>query len=124
VRLNADEQYSLDLEYDKTSDALVVESQGVQPAAPVDENTPGRVSLNNSVPYVIGGLGVIMIIGGSVYFWQSSRRPRVKSRRRSARAGEPAGENPDTYCSQCGSRARAGDRFCRTCGARLRPQEE
>lgn len=124
VQLRANEKYSLDLSYEKTSDALVVESQGVQPSAPVDENTPGRVSLNNSLPYVLGGLGVIMIIGSSVYFWQSSRKPVGKSRRRSSTQADDAPGNLDSYCSQCGSRARAGDRFCRTCGARLRHQEE
>jgi len=124
VRVNDGEQFSLDLEYDKTSDALVIESQGVQPAAPVDENTPGRISLNNSLPYVIGGLGVIMIIGGSVYFWQSSRRPLRKSIRRSSLQADSMAGELDAYCPQCGSRARSGDRFCRTCGARLRHQEE
>lgn len=123
VKLMANEQFLLDLEYDKTSKALVLESQGVQPSAPVDENTQGRVSLSNSVPYVIGGLGIIMVIGGIVYFWQSGRRPVMKSRRRSALNESRAGDS-DAYCPQCGARAKAGDRFCRTCGARLRYQEE
>jgi len=66
VKLASGEQYTLNLEYNKTSDALIATTQGVQPAAPVDENTTGRVSLNNYLPYVIGGLGVIMIVGGLV----------------------------------------------------------
>lgn len=118
------QQVTLHLMYEKTSSSLVVESQGVQPSAPVDENTPGRVSLNNSLPYVIGVLAVIMIIGGSVYFWQSSRKPARKSRRRSSLNAESGRADLESYCSQCGARARSGDRFCRTCGARLRPQEE
>jgi hypothetical protein len=118
------EKFKLDIEYDKVSNALVVESQGVQPAAPVDENTPGRVSLNNFLPYVIGVLGVIMFIGGSVYFWRTSRKPSGKLRRSSFRRADTEQENLDAYCAQCGSRAKAGDRFCRTCGARLRHQEE
>lgn len=118
------EQFKLDVEYDKSSNALVVESQGVQPSAPVDENTPGRVSLNNSLPYVIGVLAVIMIIGGSVYFWRSSRKPSGRPRRRSSASTESENGNLEAYCPQCGSRAKAGDRFCRTCGARLRHQEE
>jgi hypothetical protein len=118
------EKFKLDIEYDKVSNALVVESQGVQPAAPVDENTRGRVSLNNFLPYVIGVLGVIMMIGGSVYFWRASRKPSGKTRRRVSSHAEAEHENADAYCPQCGSRAKAGDRFCRTCGARLRHQEE
>ncbi len=118
------EKFKLDVEYDKTGNGLVVESQGVQPSAPVDENTPGRVSLNNSLPYVIGVLGVIMFIGGSVYFWRSSRKPFARPHLHSSQNLESVRENVDTYCPQCGSRAKAGDRFCRTCGARLRHTEE
>jgi hypothetical protein len=124
-RLTLEEKFSLDLEYEKTSKSLVFESQGVQPSAPVDENTPGRVSLNNSLPYAIGGLGLILLIGGSIYFWQSGRvLPAVKPRRRSSSKIPSNSGNSDAYCPQCGARAQAGDRFCRTCGARLRYQEE
>jgi hypothetical protein len=125
VKVIAGEQIPLYLEYEKTSQSLVIESQGVQPAAPVDENTPGRVSLSNSVPYVIGGLGVIMVIGAIVYFWQSSNsKPTVKPRRQASPNVDSALGDSDAYCPQCGARAKAGDRFCRTCGARLRHQEE
>jgi hypothetical protein len=124
IPLEDGEKFKLDVEYDKTSNSLVVESQGVQPAAPVDENTPGRVSLNNFLPYVIGVLGVIMFIGGSVYFWRTSRKPSGKPRRNPSLRAESGKGNPDAYCAQCGSRAKSGDRFCRTCGARLRYQEE
>jgi hypothetical protein len=73
---------------------------------------------------VIGVLGVIMFIGGSVYFWRASRKPSGKLRRNSSRRADTEQENLDAYCAQCGSRAKAGDRFCRTCGARLRHPEE
>jgi hypothetical protein len=122
-KLALGEKFSLDLAYEKTSKALVFESQGIQPADPVDENTPGRVSLNNSLPYVIGGLGLIMLLGGSIYLWQSGRSPAVKPRQRSSK-GEAGSVVSESYCPQCGARAQAGDRFCRTCGARLRYQEE
>lgn len=124
AKLTAGEQFPLNLEYDKTTTTLVLESQGVQPSAPVDENTQGRISLSNSLPYMIGGLGVILVVGGLVYFWQSSRQPSSKHRRRSSSPAEIEANDADAYCPQCGSRAKAGDRFCRTCGARLRHQEE
>jgi len=73
------------------------------------------------LPYIVGGLGVIVILGAFVYFFQASRSSK-KPRRRSHPPAESA-ENSETYCPQCGTRAKAGDRFCRVCGARLRLEE-
>lgn len=125
VKLASGEQFTLSLEYKKTSNTLIASSQGVQPVAPVDASTTGRVSLNNYLPYVIGGLGVIMIVGGLVYYWQSGKRNGgKKSRRRQSANTEQEEAQSDVYCAQCGTRAHGGDRFCRTCGSRIRQQEE
>ncbi len=125
VKLASGEQFTLNLEYKKTSNTLIASSQGVQPVAPVDASTTGRVSLNNYLPYVIGGLGVIMIVGGLVYYWQSGKRTGgKKSRRRQTANTEQEEAQSDVYCAQCGTRAHGGDRFCRTCGSRIRQQEE
>ena len=124
VKLAGGEQFALNLEYQKTSNALIASTPGIQPAAPVDENTPGRVSLNNYLPYVIGGLGVIMIVGGLVYYLRSGKTGMKKSRRRQHANANVEESESDVYCAQCGTRAHNGDRFCRTCGARMRRQEE
>ncbi len=124
VQLAEGEQFTLNLEYKKSTDALAAPSAGIQPADPVDEDTPGRVSLNNSLPYIIGGLGVVLIIGGIVYYWQAGRKSFKSPRRRSHAHAEPENSAEDAYCPQCGARAKGGDRFCRVCGARLRHQEE
>lgn len=125
IQLASGEQFAMNLNYDKTSDALISPSQqGIQPAAPVDENTPGRVSLNNSLPYIIGGLGVLLIVGGIAYYWRAGRTSgRPSSRRRSHAHVESEESGEGAYCPQCGARAKGGDRFCRVCGARLRNQE-
>jgi len=127
VQLASGEQFIMNLNYDKTSDTLIAPPQqdGIQPAAPVDESTPGRVSLNNSLPYIIGGLGVVLIIGGIAYYWQAGRSKSGKSssRRRTHSHVESEESGEDAYCPQCGTRAKGGDRFCRVCGARLRNQE-
>lgn len=123
VRLAAGEQYALNMSYKKTTDTLVSQAQAVQIAEPVNEDTPGRVSLTNSLPYIIGGLGIIMIAGGLMYYFQWGRRSAgSKSRRRHSQS---TAENDATsaYCPQCGARAKPSDRFCRTCGARLRHDE-
>jgi len=115
--------FTFDLSYQKPTDVLSVSRLEIQPVV-VDENTPGRVSLNNYLPYIIGGFGVILIVGGLAYYRQSGRSASKKSRRRQyVRAGGEEIES-GVYCAQCGTRARGGDRFCRTCGSRIRQQEE
>ncbi len=113
------QQFVLQVHYVKTSDKLTVSQQSVQPAQPLSSNTPGRLILANYLPYVFGVLGFALIVGGVVFFWQSSRgrnSPGHK-RHRSQEGNEPESE---IYCSQCGTRARMGDRFCRVCGTKLR----
>jgi len=125
IKLKNGEKFKLDLKYTKTTDTLVEPPQGVQPAAPVDENTPGRVSLNKSLPYIIGGLGLVMVIGGMAYYWQAGRSSTKRPRRRVRSSSESSEENgEESYCPQCGTRAKSNDRFCRVCGARIRRQEE
>ena len=124
LKLASAEQFVLNLEYQKSSNALVVSALGVQPASPVDENTPGRVSLNNTLPYFIGGMGVIMIIGGLVYYLRSGNSRVKNSRRRHSANANVEESGSDLYCAQCGTRAHGGDRFCRVCGSRIRQQEE
>jgi hypothetical protein len=120
-RMDAGQQYSLELQYEKTSDKLVVSGTPNAPSAPLDQKAIGRISLSNAIPIILGGIGILLILGGVIYFWSSrndvsSHRPR---RRHRAKETESSGENV-VYCHQCGQRARAGDRFCRVCGTRLR----
>lgn len=122
--VTAGERFSFQMSYEKFSEALSVSRLEVQPVAPVDENTPGRVTLNNSLPYIIGGLGVVMILGGLAYFLRAGRSNSKRTRTRSHSPRDDGQGESDSYCPQCGARAKRGDRFCRTCGARLRPQEE
>lgn len=125
VPLAAGAQYALNISYEKNSDMLVSQAQAVQIAEPVNENTPGRVSLANSLPYIIGGLGIIMIAGGLMYYFQWGRHSAGSSKPRRRTAAQTSSEANATsvYCPQCGTRAKPSDRFCRTCGARLRHEE-
>jgi hypothetical protein len=114
---------SFDLSYEKPTDSLSVSRLEIQPVD-VNENTPGRVSLNNFLPYVIGGLGIILIVGGLAYYRQSGSAGSRKSRRRQNASAAREENESGVYCAQCGARAHGGDRFCRTCGSRIRQQEE
>jgi len=115
------QQFTLNLTYVKTSDALGVPQQNVQPSVPLSSDTPGRVMFSNYLPYILGALGVILIFGGVFYFWRSSRRGSQVRKRHPAQT-ENEGES-DIYCHQCGARARTADRFCRVCGTKLRLKE-
>ncbi len=120
--LAAGQIFTLDVSYTKDSDALSVSFMNVQPSAPVDENTAGRVSWSTYLPWLVGAFGVLMIAGGLYYYLRGTARPRPSARRRHASSEEAA--EGQTYCPQCGARARSGDRFCRTCGTRLRTEAE
>jgi hypothetical protein len=120
-RMDAGQQYTLDLQYEKTSDKLVLSGTPNAPSAPLDQKAVGRISLSNLIPYILGSIGVMLILGGLIYFWSSrgaSISPRPRRRRRVKEA--ESSEETDIYCHQCGQRARPGDRFCRVCGTRLR----
>ena len=117
--LKAGEQIPVKITYTKTSDRLSVSNQPLETGV-VDESTQGRVSLSNYLPYILGGLGVLLIVGGGIYFWQSSQGKPAPRKRHRSRSNEDAGEA--VYCHQCGKRAQTGDRFCRTCGTRLRKE--
>ncbi len=114
----AGQQFKLDLTYIKTSDTLGVPQQNVQPSVPLSADTAGRVMFSNYLPYILGGLGVILIVGGLLYFWRSSRRVSQVRKRHSTQAEKEI--ESDIYCHQCGARARTADRFCRVCGTKLR----
>ena len=81
-----------------------------------------RVSV---LPWVLAGLGLLLIALAGWMYWRGSRVParavRRSSRRRQARTeAASTGSGEVRYCPQCGTRARPGDRFCRMCGTPLR----
>ena len=114
-----DQTFSLSIEYQKTTDALSASGQSVQPSAPLADPT----NLNDILPWVLGGLGAILVFGGIVValiYWrrESEKTPGTSRRRRASTQKEIPGG--DTYCNQCGKRSQPGDVFCRSCGSRLR----
>jgi hypothetical protein len=120
VNLAAGEQFTLNLQYEKSSDALTVPASPVQ-TAPIDEPTSGRIPLNSYLPYILVGVGAVLIVGGLLYYFLSGRERGQKPRRRN-RAPSDSESNTTSvaHCHQCGTRAKPSDRFCRVCGTRLR----
>lgn len=116
--------FNFELEYQRTSTALIDPDPStgqVQPAAPVNEDTPGRVSITN-LPWIIGGFGLALIGIALFSYWRSTQSQASESepRKRRRHKMEDAAEEGQAYCHECGARAHTGDRFCRTCGSRLR----
>lgn len=117
--LNMGNSFQFDLTYQRTSETLVKPDQSqVQPSEPVNENTPGRVSIKN-LPWIIGGFGIALIAIALLSYWRSTQSSEAKPRRRRRHQVQEEG-NEQPYCHECGARANPGDRFCRTCGSRLR----
>ncbi len=117
--LPAGQQFTLDVNYTKTTEKLSVPQPTVQPSEPLS-TALGRVMFSNYVPYLLGGLGVILIAGALVYFWRTTRKGKSSLRKRHPSQSEAT--ESEVYCHQCGTRAQKGDRFCRVCGTRLRQE--
>lgn len=113
--------FQFELEYQRTSDTLTDPEQAnqIQPSEPVNEDTPGRVSITN-LPLIIGAFGLALIAIALFSYWRSTQTAESKPRRR--RRQDPAEADVQAYCHECGARANPGDRFCRTCGSRLRTE--
>jgi len=122
----AGQPFSITLDYKKATDELSASSIQVKASGPINESSTTLTSL---LPWLLAGLGLLLIGGGLWWYWQSGRGQSVRSQRRSRRraANLPqqeeftsAGSEGHVYCHQCGKRAAPGDRFCRACGTPLR----
>ncbi len=122
VKLAAGEAYTLTADYQKSNDDLTASVLPVQPPAPLSQNTLGNLFASGVMRvfgWTLGGLVVAGLLAG-FFIWLGYRRSPAEQRRR-AQAGDRGKTSVDeVYCSQCGTRAQAGDAFCRFCGARLR----
>jgi len=123
--VKAGDTFELQVSYQKSDDALSIEGLQVTPS----DNTQQASSAfawTDVLPWVLGTLGVLLIIGGGVWYWrgnQSPEQPKRQKHKRAAKSDLKVGSG-DTggaiYCPQCGKRADEGDRFCRACGTPLR----
>lgn len=111
------------VDYDKSSDVLNVAGSNIGPSRPVDENTPGRVSVETFMPWIFGAIGLVLAAVGLLYLARGNRAGRFRPRLRHQKRAEESGDS-QVYCHQCGQRARPGDRFCRSCGSRLRVEAD
>lgn len=121
--LPAGQTFDLKIDYQKETDSLSAPNLSVQPSVPMPDMTTTPSNVMSVLPWVLGGVGLLLIVGGGVWYWQSGREkesPQPRRRRRSTLHVENTPTGNHLYCHQCGKRAASGDRFCRTCGTRLR----
>lgn len=118
--------FRLSISYDKADDSLSVPSQPIQPATPISDKTSGWVTLQEVLPWLLGGIGLLLISGGGFWYWRSGHEfPAPSFRRRhepSLVDGTAASPGEGVFCHKCGRKATGGDVFCRTCGTKLRAE--
>jgi len=119
--LDAGEIFSLSLDYQKSTARLSTSAQTVEPVEDLGSGMSG-FQISEYLPWILGGLGVILIVAGIVYFVLSRKgnKPGSTGRKRHAPTRSEEAVSGATYCHQCGRRAQPGDQFCRACGTRLR----
>lgn len=135
--------FDLSMTYSKPDDALTSPSQFQSAKAnqPVTGTTSGRVIVDQMLPWIIGGVGLLLIAAGLFWYYRSGRAGYARHDRARQRhghssppastatlsgAGAAAGassvtlaDDDSVFCTQCGKRAAPGDAFCRACGTKL-----
>jgi hypothetical protein len=130
-KVNPETTFDLAMSYNKPDDMLTnpQQFQQAKPNQPVDSGASGRITFDQFLPWGLGGLGLLLITVGFLWYWRTGRifpgkvtynRPRHNPAR-SNRATEPnSGPEEASFCHQCGKKAGPGDVFCRVCGTKLR----
>ena len=115
----------ISFEYAKSDPVLTFNAlQQLSPLSPVDAPQGRAVDWQSVLPYIIGGLGLLLIGFGSFLYLRPMSERRIPTQprrrnRRSRRSGREVDPSP-LYCHNCGTQADSGDRFCRQCGTKLR----
>lgn len=118
--LEGNTPFSINFEYDKPDDTLSSSQVMVYPSDPIAQQTTGRSTFGEFIPWVVGTLGVVMIVAGGFWYWHTGRDIQNSRRKRHQASSAEEADELAVYCHKCGKRASEGDLFCRVCGARLR----
>ena len=117
--------FNISIEYEKLTDEISIEKLPVESSAPINDSTPGRTSIQEIIPWIVGLF--LLILAGSIAWWiwisrhsESSRDNRLKRHLSAQKAQKSEKREGDyVYCLQCGQRAAPTDLFCRSCGTKL-----
>jgi hypothetical protein len=125
--VSAGQSFRIEINYLKSNNKLSSGYVPVEPSGPLDASTQGRMSISSALPWILGSLGFLLILGGGLWYWRSGQdkhgsvdQPPFPNKLKGEKEGnEDKEEGSNVYCPTCGNRASPGDRFCRACGKQL-----
>jgi hypothetical protein len=113
-------QFSIEMQYTKTNANFSIEQLQVKPSVELGENTPGRTTLPKLIPWLIGIIGLLLILGILWWIWLFRHTPHPARKSSPQKHSKKKDNSAQIYCPQCGQRAEKEDAFCRICGTRLK----
>lgn len=120
--IEAGQTFTLTVRYTKPDDVLTVEhmqqvapnAAPLTPVAPPSSGTPMSARWPTWLPWVLTGIGVMLVgLGLGFALWERRRgmpKPQPRAKPTKARV---------RYCPQCGTQALPNARYCHHCGAPL-----
>ena len=119
------QKLTFNIKYQRDTDSPSTSFLKVQPTAPLDQTLPGQATWASWLPWIVGALGLVLLLIAGWIYWSSRKNNRASVRARKRHSAvekiEEATPGQDqAHCTQCGKRLQPGDRFCRACGARVR----
>ena len=84
----------------RDSDILSIESLQVQPSAPINENSGNTTGFITYLPWILGGLGVLLLVGGGVWYWQMNKTPAQSAPKKRRRTNKPAIKSPEQVAAE------------------------
>jgi hypothetical protein len=114
------QSFNITIDYQRKTDELSISSLPIQPVTEPGVNTPGRVSMPVLLPWILAGVGGVLVVGGVIGFIVWKRGNTTSSPVKGSAVLRPQTITEKVYCHECGNRAQPGDIFCRTCGTRLK----
>jgi hypothetical protein len=124
--LKANTNVSLHIEYTKSDDTLSSSvAAPVQPVTPLNiDDSIGKTSFVQILPFIVAGIGLIMLIFGVFWYMNKNKETTTKPRQRHTAVKRTSiQEGEAIFCHRCGRRADPGDVFCRACGTKLKIEE-
>ncbi len=125
--IKANTKITLNLEYTKTDNTLSSSmTVPVQPVTPLAEETiQGNTSFTQILPFIIAGVGLVVLVVGVLWYMgrQKEILPKSRQRHTSSRNVTSQNDGDAIFCHRCGRKADVGDVFCRSCGTKLKLEE-